>query len=169
MAERPQSGVLTTSILLLETRILSRDEFSTLLRDNASIVNHTPLSEASCYPTEPYPVSHAIILNMRETPSNSNIELSEDDLLAYGKKQWKRTQFISDQFWIRWKKQYILDQETRNKWIHPTRNASKGDIVLLKDSSARSSWPMGIVFKVIPSKDGQERRVIFCLQLSSTS
>ena len=160
--------VLTASILLLKTRILSRDEFSTLLQEAASIVNNTPLSEVPCDPTEPFPVSPAMLLNMRESPSNCNTEFSEDDLLAYGKKRWRRTQFISDQFWIRWKRQYILDQQTRNKWMYPTRNVSKGDIVLLKDSSSRNNWPMAIVSKVIPSKDSLVRRVILRLHLSST-
>ena len=37
--------VFTVSLLLLDTRVLSRDKFYTLLQEAASIVNHTPLSE----------------------------------------------------------------------------------------------------------------------------
>ena len=137
--------VLTASVSLLKLRNLSRDEFLTLLQETSSIVNHTPLTEISCDPCEPFPVCPAMLLNMRESPMDSNVEFSEEDLLAYGSKRWRRTQYISDQFWVRWKREYILEQQTRNKWRYPVRNVSEGDVVLMKDSCSRSYWPMAVV------------------------
>ena len=161
--------VLNASMCLLKTRLLSRDEFSTLLQEAGSIVNHTPLSEVPCDPTEPFPVSPALLINLRESPSSFKEEFSEKDLLAYGQKRWRRVQFLSEQFFVRWKREYIQQQQHRNKWMHPSRNMTEGDIVLLKDSTCRNEWPMAIVEKVHPSRDGLVRRVLLRLRSDSSS
>ena len=161
--------VLNASLYLLKTRLLSRDEFSTLLQEAASIVNHTPLSEVPCDPTEPFPVSPALLMNLRESASAPNEEFTEKDLLAYGQKRWRRVQFLSEQFYIRWKQEYIQQQQHRIKWMFPSRNMTEGDVVLLKESTCRNNWPMAIVEKVYPSQDGLVRRVLLRLKSDASS
>ena len=156
--------VLNASMHLLKNRLLSRDEFSTLLQEAASIVNHTPLSEVPCDPTEPYPVSPSLLMNLRESPSTTYENFNEKDLLSYGQKRWRRVQYLSDQFFLRWKREYILQQQSRIKWTNPSPNISEGDVVLLKDSTCRNKWPMAIVTKVHPSKDGLVRKVLLRLR-----
>ena len=45
-------------------RVLSREEFITLLQECASIVNHTPLYEISADPNDPLPIHPAMLLNL---------------------------------------------------------------------------------------------------------
>ena len=76
-------------------------------------------------------------------------------------------QYISEQIWIRWKREYIYEQHKRNKWMYPSRNVSVGDIVLMKNNSIRNTWPLAIVSKTIPNDDGLVRRVILRLMQNS--
>ena len=141
----------------------------TLLAESSSVVNHTPLSEVSCDPCEPFPVSPATLLQMREYQDDDEQlqDFDEDDLLSYGKKRWRRVQYLADQFFIRWKNEYIAELQTRKKWKYPSRNLREGDVVVIKDVTSRNKWPMGLVSKTIISEDGLVRRAI--LRVHSTS
>jgi hypothetical protein len=53
---------------------------------------------------------------------------------------------MAEQFWVRWRKEYLVDLQRRQMWKRPRRNLSKGDVVLLiDDNDSRCSWPMGLV------------------------
>ena len=156
--------VLNASLLLLKSRLLCYDEFVTLVMESASIVNNTPLSDIPCNPNEPFPVSPGMLLTHRENFTFSPEDFNVDDLLSYGSKRWRRVQYLSDQFWLRWKREFLLNQQARNKWIYPRRNLSVGDVVMLKDSTPRNTWPLGIVSEIFPSKDGLVRRVTIKLK-----
>ena len=156
--------VLDATLLLLKTRHLSRDEFSTVIQESAAIVNHTPLGEISCDPTEPFPVSPAMLLNLRESNSGPQPETSEKDLLSYGSRRWRRVQHLSEQFWIGWQKDYLAKQQARAKWLRPKRNLRVGDIVLMREKAPRMTWPMAIVEEANPSADGLVRKVTIRLK-----
>ena len=66
--------------------------------------------------------------------------------------------FLADQFWVRWKTEYLQNQQRRSKWNERCRNLTIGDIVILKDEAHRSEWPLGKVFDAIKSKDGLVRQ-----------
>ena len=156
--------VLDATLLLLKTRHLSRDEFSTVIQESAAIVNHTPLGEISCDPTEPFPVSPAMLLNLRESTGGAQQETSEADLLSYGSRRWRRVQHLSQQFWLGWRKDYLAKQQARAKWLRPKRNLMVGDIVLMREKAPRMTWPMAIVEEANPSADGLVRKVIIRLK-----
>ena len=147
---------------------LSRDEFFALIQEAAKIVNRTPLCEVSSDPNDPFPVSPSTLLIMRDEPSDSPPELfSEKDILQYGKLRWRRVQFLADQFWIRWKRNYISTIQARNKWRSVKINLKPGDIVLVRDKSPRNSWPLARIVSVKVSKDDLVRSVILQLKPSA--
>ena len=158
--------VLNVAIAQAKQTFLSRDEFCTLLQEAGSIVNNTPLDEISCDPTEPFPVSPAKLLTLREDLSLKNEVYSEDDLLQYGKRRWRRCQFLADQFWQHWKRDYVSSLQDRNKWKFPERNMTEGDIVLVRSQVPRNQWPLAIIDKVHPGRDGLVRRVVVRLKSS---
>ncbi|CAB4030514.1 Hypothetical predicted protein, partial [Paramuricea clavata] len=57
---------------------------------------------------------------------------------VYLVKRWKRVQYLANQFWERWRKEFLLALQQRQKWNTPRRNIQKGDVVLLKEDSARN-------------------------------
>ncbi|XP_013402109.1 uncharacterized protein LOC106167786 [Lingula anatina] len=72
----------------------------------------------------------------------------------------KRVQYLLEQFWSRWKKEYISQISLRQKWHEPRHNMRKGDVVLIKDIELpRNQWPLARVVEANADDDGLVRRV----------
>ena len=151
--------VLAASLAQLHNRPLSYDEFDTLVKEAASIVNNTPMADVPNDPNEPFPPSPQMLLTLRDNISISPKEFSEEDLLHYGRKRWRRVQYVADQFWIRWKRDFVDQLTERSKWVKKSKNLQVGDVVLIKEVSPRNQWPMAVVHEVHPSNDGAVRHV----------
>ncbi|KAA0199907.1 hypothetical protein HAZT_HAZT010866 [Hyalella azteca] len=80
------------------------------------------------------------------------------DLIAIGPRQWRRVKYLSDQFWIKFRWDYLSELQRRNKWKTPRRRLKCGDLVLVRDKTTdRLHWPMGLVQFVKTSADGLVR------------
>lgn len=78
----------------------------------------------------------------------------------YATKRWRRVQYLVKQFWSRWKKEYLLNISTRQKWHTPLRNLRVNDVVIIKeDMLPRSQWQLGRVVETVKESDGFVRRV----------
>ncbi|KAL7842113.1 hypothetical protein SRHO_G00238020 [Serrasalmus rhombeus] len=78
----------------------------------------------------------------------------------YGRKRWRHVQYLAEQFWSRWRKEYLATIATRQRWHSPRRNVQPGDIVMLRDDNLpRYEWRLGRVSEITPDKDGLVRRV----------
>ena len=157
--------VLESTILLANNRFLSRDEFTTFLAESANVVNNTPLWCPSSSPDDPTPLTPDMLLKLRTPGSSVSQEtFSEDDILAYGKRRYRRVQYLSDQFWLRWRTEYLRTLSFRHKW--KTRNSciSAGDVVLVRDKNLpRNQWLMGRVISGKKSSDGLVRSATICV------
>ncbi|KAA0198983.1 hypothetical protein HAZT_HAZT009702 [Hyalella azteca] len=108
--------ILDASLLLQGPRSLSRDEFTFFLAEATSIVKNTPLSYISEDPNDPEPLSPAMLLTLKSCPNPATLEdYTERDILAYGKRRRGRIQYLAEQFWIRWRKEYIQNLQPRRK------------------------------------------------------
>ena len=75
-------------------------------------------------------------------------------------KRWRRVQHISDQFWNRWQKEFLVTLQQSHKWSTSRRNFQTGDIVLLKDEfQHRNHWPMAQIIETYPDVNGNVRNV----------
>ena len=152
--------ILISCFHQLGNRTLSRDDLYTFLQEWANILNHTPLWEHSSDPNDHLLLTPAMLLTLRDSIPLSNDSFTEIDLLSYGKKRWRRIQYVCDQFWSRWRTDYLQTLQKRSKWRHESRNYRAGDVVLLKDASAkRYQWPMAKVTSAETSSDGLVRSV----------
>ena len=69
-------------------------------------------------------------------------------------------QFLADQFWTRWVKEYLPNLQLRQKWLETKGNLQTDSIVLILDESLpRNNWPLGRVLKTFPGRDGLVRSV----------
>lgn len=85
-------------------------------------------------------------------------QFSSSDL--HTKKQWRQVQFLANQFWDRWRKEYLSQLQKRQKWTTTKQNLQVGDVVLLEDSNhVRGEWRMARVTGTHPGKDGLVRHV----------
>ena len=79
---------------------------------------------------------------------------------VYCRKRWRAVQYLANQFWVRWRKEFLVTLQQRNKWVSPKRNFQVDDVVLIKeDDCSRNQWPMGRVVNVIESEDHLVRAV----------
>ena len=153
---------MDAALLAAGNRLLSPDEFSTLVQEAAAVVNSTPLWEISSDPNDPVPLSPAMLLTGRQNSGEASASLvdafSAEDIAAYGKRRWRRVMFMADQFWKSWRQTYLQTLQHRRRWLEKNVNLAVGDIVLIKDANMpRRFWPIGRVNFVRRSRDGLVR------------
>ena len=109
------------------------------------LINSRPLPGTYLHDTELEPLTpnHLITMNSKITmPPPEKF----DDTDTYSKKRWRRVQQLTDIFWNRWRKEYVLNLQQRQKWTTSSRNIMIGDIVLLKEDDVyHGNWRMGKV------------------------
>lgn len=97
------------------------------------------------------------LLTLREGPYIVGDMTSKD---MYCKRRWRHIQYLADLFWKRWRHEYLLTLQERQKWHVKGRNLSVGDVVLIIDENVpRCHWPLGRVDHVKLSQDGLVRSV----------
>ena len=85
-------------------------------------------------------------------------EFCKEDL--YLNKRWKKVQFLANEFWRRWKREYPLNLQQRQNWQKTSRNSKVDGIVILQDdSSPRNEWKLARVVEAHPSSDGKVRKL----------
>ena len=131
----------------------------------SAIVNSRPLASVSTDPDSPFVLSPNVLLTTKlPNPScdQDYVNFSIKDTL---KSEWKRVQGLADQFWSRWKRDYLNLLQPHHKWLEDGQSIKDGDVVLLKDSdSPRNQWPVGVVVEAIPSRDSRVRKVQLKIQ-----
>ena len=78
----------------------------------------------------------------------------------YSRNQWKRVQHLTNEFWVRWRKEFLHSLQERSKWAATKRNLGAADIVLIKEEDApRNQWKLASVEETYQDSDGLVRRV----------
>ena len=73
----------------------------------------------------------------------------------YSRRRWRRVQHIADEFWHRWRKEFLQSLQTRQKWNDKRRNFEVGDIVILKRQDCQSNqWPLARIIGVDTDRNG---------------
>lgn len=86
----------------------------------------------------------------------------------YSRKGWRRVQYLANEYWNRWKKEYAQLLQCRTKWPSFTKNVKVNDIVIVKEQNLlRNSWKLGCVSEVMSSKDGLVRKARITMADSS--
>ncbi|XP_022102427.1 uncharacterized protein LOC110985605 [Acanthaster planci] len=137
---------------------LDDESLRTLMTEAAAIINSRPLTIDNLNdPTSLAPLTPNHLLTMKSTlvlPPPGCFQSTD----LYSKKRWRRVQFLANEFWNRWRKEYIQTLQLRQKWIRPHPNLEVDDIVLVKDDTLpRNRWQLGRVKDVFPGKDGLVR------------
>ena len=149
-----------TSILDQSARRLDSSSLRTFLYEVMAIVNSRPLTtEHLNDPMGPQPLTPNHILTMKPSiiaPPPG--EFVREDL--YLQKRWKRVQFLSNEFWSRWRKEYLLNLQQRSKWTKNRRDAKVNDIVLLQDEGTpRNQWKLAKIVEVFRGADERVRKL----------
>ena len=69
-------------------------------------------------------------------------------------------QHLTNEFWLRWKKEFLLSLQERQKWTKPRKNLQVNDVVIIKeDDVPRNQWRVCRVVEALPDEDGLVRKV----------
>ena len=120
-----------------------------------AIINSRPLSVDTLNdPNTPSPLmpNHLLTIKMKVVlPSPSSFQSAD----LYGRKCWRRVQHLANEFWSRWRKEFLLSLQPDQKWLEPHRNLCVGDILIIRDKHLPcNKWQLARVSSVNPSTDG---------------
>ena len=129
---------------------LNDESFRTVLAEAECIVNSRPLSVEDLGDPTSMPISPNSLLTMKSKivlPPPGEFQRAD----MYCRKRWRQVQYVANQFWYKWRLQYINSLQERSKWQQAHPNFEIGDIVLVQDENLpRNQWPLARVIEVYP-------------------
>ncbi len=139
--------------VVLKDQIVSDEVLSTVLVEVEGILNSKPLGYVSSEISDIDPVTPDLLLMGRRDASLPQVVYGTRELL--GKRKWRHSQIITDQFWKQFIQNYFPNLQPHAKWRESTPNLSVGQVVMVMDYQLpRALWPVGRVKRVVPSSDG---------------
>jgi len=149
-----------TSILDHSSRRLDGSSLRTYFYEVMAIINSRPLTaHLLSDPAGPQPLTPNQILTMKSSivlPPPG--EFVKEDLYLH--KRWRKVQHLANEFWSRWKREYLLNLQQRQKWHKTHRNAKVNDVVIVRDDAVpRNEWKLAKVTQVYPDDDGCVRKL----------
>lgn len=160
--ERLIRSVRTALSAILEnhSQYLDDELLSTFMTEAEAVVNSRPLTYldvTSADSDEPLTPSQLLTQKSKVIMPPPGAFVRAD---LYCRKRWRRVQYLVNEFWRRWRLEYLPTLQQRQKWQDKSLSLLKGDIVLVMDeNSPRCRWPRGRVVEIIPSKDGLVRKL----------
>ena len=150
---------------LMKGQVVTDEVLNTLMTEVESILNSRPLIPVTFDPRDDEPLTPNHLLLLR---GNSNLPpglFEKKD--CYARRRWAQAQYLADQFWRRWTREYLPHICQLQKWQQKQRNLAPNDIVLIVDNSLpRSKWAMGRILETFPNKSGLIRSVSIKTQKS---
>jgi hypothetical protein len=139
---------------------LDDESLRTLMYEVTAIVNSRPLTVDNLNdPTslEPLTPNHLLMMKSKIIlPPPGNFQ--REDL--YSRKRWRRVQHLVNEFWKRWRLEYLQNLQPRQKWTKHYRDFETGDVVMMKDDSApRYAWKLARVVETTRDEDNHVRKV----------
>ena len=151
---------ILSSLMLQHASRLDSVSLRTFVYEAMAIVNSRPLTTDNLnVPNGPEPLTPNHLITVKSSvilPPPGNFEKEG----LYSRKRWKRVQFLANQFWNRFKKEYLRAQQQRQKWNKTHRNVKIGDIVVLYDDGLfLVPWRVGKVIETVVDEDKLVRKV----------
>ena len=139
---------------------LNDDSLRTLMCEVTAIVNSRPLTTDNLFdPTslEPLTPNHLLTAKSKIVLPPPGNFVRED---MYVRRCWRRVQYLANEFWNRWKKEFLKTLQVRQKWNRPRRDMKIGDVVIVSDENLpRCKWLLGRIAETYPDPDGHVRKV----------
>uniref|UniRef100_A0A1B0D864 Integrase catalytic domain-containing protein n=1 Tax=Phlebotomus papatasi TaxID=29031 RepID=A0A1B0D864_PHLPP len=134
----------------------SQEVLQTVLAEAEHLVNSRPLAEVSDA-NEVLTPNHFLI--HRQSGLQAPGTFTDQDLVL--RKEWRKSQRLTDIFWKKWLQFYTPTLTHRPKWHSNNPNVKVGDRVMIVDPNLeRNTWPVGRVVELYPGKDGKVRVVL---------
>ncbi|GFX05541.1 uncharacterized protein TNCV_3434451 [Trichonephila clavipes] len=134
---------------------LTLEEFITLLAEIEAVLNLRPLSPLSS-DFETLSPGHFLI----GRPVTAIVEPQLINVKENRLTRWQRVNWLSQQIWKVWKRNYLNNLQERSKWRFSKNNVEIGTLVLIKNESfPGTKWPTGRILEVFYGNDNKIRVV----------
>lgn len=163
ISERMIQSVKRHTRVILGSAKLTYRTLSVILAEVEMIVNNRPLSTVSDDPDNLTPITPAELVlgrRMEALPDPNFKKLKNFDESRFTS-MWRCRQLLLNQFWRRWRDDYLLRQSVRKKWTDPTDAEILNRIVIIRDDNlSRNEWKMGRVIETQKGRDGLVRTAV---------
>lgn len=138
-------------------QILTYEEFYTVLVQVEAILNSRPLCPISSDPDDLSVLTPGHFLTLEPLTCVPDPDLTT--LPTNHLTRWQLLQRLQQDFWRRWKVEYLHTLQQRSKWFEAdSRQVSEGLLVLIKDDQAPPlKWRLGRIIQLHPGPDGISR------------
>ncbi|XP_055589494.1 uncharacterized protein LOC129741739 [Uranotaenia lowii] len=138
--ERLVRSVKVASGAILQTSRKPDDEtLETILYEAEAMINSRPLTYIPLESAD----QEALTPNHFILGSSTGAKILPTKPVDYRttlRSSWKLAQYITDQFWTRWLKEYLPMISRRTKWFEETKDLEVGDLVMMPDGAIRNRW-----------------------------
>ncbi|KAK0156172.1 hypothetical protein N1851_000542 [Merluccius polli] len=157
--EREIRSVKNILRTVLGQQVPTDEVLETVLVEIEGILNSRPLGYTSSDVADLDPITPSFLLMGRRDSSLPQVVYDPAELT--GRRLWRHSQVLADQFWKQFILHYLPTLQVRQKWTKERDNLSEGAVVLVIDQSLpRAAWQTGRVTKVLPGRDGRVRTAI---------
>lgn len=141
---------------VVHTQILTFEEMTTVLAQIEAVLNSRPLCSASTDPNDLMALSPGHFLTME--PLGSPPDQAVTSLPLNRLSRWQLVSRIHQDFWKRWKKEYLHTLQQRDKWNTPQQSPAVGSLVVIKnESTSPLVWSLARIVQLYPGADGTPR------------
>ncbi|XP_071056032.1 uncharacterized protein [Onthophagus taurus] len=158
-----EAGVKSVKSHLLRVigeQILTFEEVYTVITQIEAVLNSRPLCPLSSDPNDLLPLTPSHFLCLEPL----NVELPSPDFTKSPINRldrWNLLQRMVQDFWGRWRTEYLHTLQQRMKWNKITPMIKMGDMVVIKDEQRPPlQWTIGRVVEIHPAQDGVVRVVV---------
>lgn len=141
-----------------EGKMLTFEEYSTLLTNIEAVLNSRPLTPITNDPND-FSVltpSHFLIGDSLFQPVECDFLPVADNRLS----RWQHLQKLCQHLWTRWQKEYLQELQKRSKWCNPGPPIELNMMVLMiEDNVSPLQWTMGRIIELHPGPDDVVRVV----------
>ena len=151
---------ILASLLQTHSTSLTGEGLRTLIVEVEGVINSRPLTVESLSDVNSLiPIAPVNLLTRKSRvilPPPGDFQRAD----MFCRRQWRRIQHVTNEFWIRWRKEFLNSLQQRTKWQIKKRNFEKGDVVILRETSQRNDWKLARVTSCKVGQDGNVRSVI---------
>ncbi|XP_051791369.1 uncharacterized protein LOC127529975 [Erpetoichthys calabaricus] len=156
--EREIRSVKQALYTTIGSQSVSEEVLKTVLIEIEGILNSKPLGYVSSNIADLDPVTPNFLLMGRPDSSLPQVVYPVNELM--GRRRWRQSQVLTEQFWSSFVKYYLPSLQARQKWHKEPENLLEGMVVMLIDPQLpRALWLIGRIVRTFPSPDGHVRAV----------
>lgn len=153
--ERLIRTIKSSMIKTLGNTSLNDSELRTIITELEFVMNSRPLTYVSEDPNSESPLTPLSFLIKRgpdvELWASSSVQLC---------KRLRYQRVISNHLRQRWQREYLINLSSwKSKTDNHVKSPKVGQLVLVRETTKRHKWPMGIITKLYPGNDGIIRAV----------